>query len=135
MVGAIYDRELLDQLYANARSYIHGHSVGGTNPSLLRAMGAGAPVLAFDCEFNREVTANRAFFWSDADSLATVLDEIAEGEAEEQLAEFSQAGRQRIAEQYRWDAVADDYEAMLIRLMGLRRKSRTPQSPSMESPA
>ena len=135
MVGAIYDRELLDQLYANARSYIHGHSVGGTNPSLLRAMGAGAPVLAFDCEFNREVTANRAFFWSDADSLATVLDEIAEGEAEEQLAEFSQAGRQRIAEQYRWDAVADDYEAMLVRLMGLRRKSRTAQSPSMESPA
>ena len=135
MVGAIYDRELLDQLYANARSYTHGHSVGGTNPSLLRAMGAGAPVLAFDCEFNREVTANRAFFWSDADSLATVLDEIAEGEAEEQLAEFSHAGRQRIAEQYRWDAVADDYEAMLIRLMGLRRKSRTPQSPSMESPA
>ena len=135
MVGAIYDRELLDQLYANARSYIHGHSVGGTNPSLLRAMGAGAPVLAFDCEFNREVTANRAFFWSDADSLATLLDEIAEGEAEEQLAEFSQAGRQRIAEQYRWDAVADDYEAMLVRLMGLRRKSRTPQSPSMESPA
>ena len=135
MVGAIYDRELLDQLYANARSYIHGHSVGGTNPSLLRAMGAGAPVLAFDCEFNREVTANRAFFWSDADSLATLLDEIAEGEAEEQLAEFSQAGRQRIAEQYRWDAVADDYEAMLIRLMGLRRNSRTPQSPSMESPA
>ncbi len=55
--GGIYDHELLDQLYANARTYIHGHSVGGTNPSLLRAMGAGAPVLAFDCEFNREVTA------------------------------------------------------------------------------
>ncbi len=55
--GGIYDQELLDQLYANCVTYIHGHSVGGTNPSLLRAMGAGAPVLAYDVEFNREVTA------------------------------------------------------------------------------
>jgi len=135
MLGAIYDRELLDQLYANARSYIHGHSVGGTNPSLLRAMGAGAPVLAFDCEFNREVTADGAFFWSDAESLATVLDEIAEGEADEQLAEFSQVGRQRIAEYYQWDSVTDDYEAMLERLMSLRRKPATRQSLPMETSA
>ena len=58
--GGIYDAELLDQLYAHARTYVHGHSVGGTNPSLLRAMGAGAPVLAYDVEFNREVTAGQA---------------------------------------------------------------------------
>ena len=134
-LGGLYDQGLLDQLYANARTYIHGHSVGGTNPSLLRAMGAGAPVLAFDCEFNREVTADRAFFWSEAESLATVLDEIAEGEAEEQLAEFSQAGRQRVAEHYQWDSVTDDYEAMLERLMSLRRKPVSRQSPPMETPA
>ena len=135
MLGAIYDLELLDQLYANARSYIHGHSVGGTNPSLLRAMGAGAPVLAYDCEFNREVTADHAFFWSDAESLATVLDEIAEGEADEQLTEFSAAGRQRISEHYQWDAVTDEYESMLERLMSLRRKPAARQSPPMETPA
>jgi len=135
MLGSIYDRELLDQLYANARSYIHGHSVGGTNPSLLRAMGAGAPVLAFDCEFNREVTANRAFCWSDAESLATVLDEIAEGEADEQLAEFSHAGRQRIAEYYQWDSVTDDYEVMLDRLVGLRRRPASGQTPPLETSA
>jgi glycosyltransferase involved in cell wall biosynthesis len=46
MVGGVYDQELLDQLYAGCASYLHGHSVGGTNPSLLRAMGAAAPVLA-----------------------------------------------------------------------------------------
>jgi hypothetical protein len=45
-VGPIWDQLLLDQLYANACSYLHGHSVGGTNPSLLRAMGAAAPVTA-----------------------------------------------------------------------------------------
>ena len=54
-LGAVWDGELLDQLYANCTTYLHGHSVGGTNPSLLRAVGAGAAVIAFDVTFNREV--------------------------------------------------------------------------------
>ena len=122
LLGGIYDQELLDQLYANARTYIHGHSVGGTNPSLLRALGAGAPVLAFDCEFNREVTNEAAFFWRDAESLATILDEVAEGEIDDELNGFSQLGRARIAEHYQWDAVTDDYEALLHRLVGKKNK-------------
>lgn len=134
LLGAIYDRDLLDQLYANARTYIHGHSVGGTNPSLLRAMGAGAPVLAFDCEFNREVTAVQAFFWKDADSLATILDEVAEGEIDEELTRLSAVGRERIAEHYQWDAVTDAYEAMLLGLnAGKRRTNRRSEQTSTES--
>ncbi|HEY7823529.1 MAG TPA: glycosyltransferase [Acidimicrobiia bacterium] len=134
LLGAIYDRDLLDQLYANARTYIHGHSVGGTNPSLLRAMGAGAPVLAFDCEFNREVTAGQAFFWKDADSLATILDEVAEGEIDEELSRLSEVGRERIAEHYQWDAVTDAYEAMLLGLnAGKRRTNRRSEQTSTES--
>lgn len=132
LLGSIYDAELLNQLYANARTYIHGHSVGGTNPSLLRAMGAGAPVLAYDCEFNREVTADRALFWSDADSLAVILDEVAEGELDEELTEMSAAGRERIAEHYQWDSVTDDYEALIHQLAdkraskkGTKRNDRT----------
>ncbi len=125
MLGGVYDQELLDQLYANARTYIHGHSVGGTNPSLLRAMGAGAPVLAFDCEFNREVTDGAAFFWRDADSLASILDEVAEGEVDAELTEFAQQGRTRIAEHYQWDSVTDGYEALVQRLA--ERRSRRPR--------
>ena len=113
LLGSIYDTELLNQLYANARTYIHGHSVGGTNPSLLRAMGAGAPVLAYDCEFNREVTAHQAFFWKDAEGLAVVLDEVAEGEVDDELALMSASGRERIREHYQWEAVADDYQALI----------------------
>ncbi len=122
-LGGVYDQEVLDQVYANARTYIHGHSVGGTNPSLLRAMGAGAPVLAFDCPFNREVTANQAFFWSSAEQLTEVLDEVAGGEdhiiaseIESELAEFSRLGRQRVAEHYQWDQVAREYEEVLTTL-------------------
>ena len=125
MLGSIYDHELLNQLYANARTYIHGHSVGGTNPSLLRAMGAGAPVLAYDCEFNREVTADRAFFWNDAESLSVILDEVAEGEVDDELAEMSDAGRERITQRYQWDAVTDDYQALIERLaQGRSHKKR-----------
>ena len=134
LLGAIYDRELLDQLYANARTYIHGHSVGGTNPSLLRAMGAGAPVLAFDCEFNREVTAQRALFWHDADSLAAILDEVAEGEIDAELTQLSEGCRERIAEYYQWEAVTDAYEAMLLRLnAGRRRTARRSEQATTES--
>ena len=126
-LGGVYDQQLLDQLYANCRSYIHGHSVGGTNPSLLRAMGAGAPVLAFDCPFNREVTADAALFWTDSNQLAMILDEIADSHdvadhdaMSEVLTELSIAGRERIERCYRWDEVASDYERMLTDLVASR---------------
>jgi glycosyltransferase involved in cell wall biosynthesis len=114
--GPVYDHDLLDQLYANAVLYIHGHSVGGTNPSLLRAMGAGAPVAAFDVEFNREVTAGAAYFWSDADELTGVVDAVASGSQERTLAEYSAAGRERIATTYQWDTVTDQYEELAAEL-------------------
>src|SRR6185503_12367589 len=55
LLGGVWDQDQLDQLYAHALTYIHGHSVGGTNPSLLRAMGAATAVLGYDVVFNREV--------------------------------------------------------------------------------
>jgi len=130
--GGVYDQELLDQLYANTRSYIHGHSVGGTNPSLLRAMGAGAPVLAYDVEFNREVTANQAFFWSGSQELRDILDRIAgahdldhDDAVDAQLQSFSEAGKERIATTYQWDDVADQYEALMTDLAAKRKGSNS----------
>ena len=120
--GGIYDQPLLDQLYANAVTYVHGHSVGGTNPSLLRAMGAGAPVLAYDVEFNHEVTAEQAYFWTDAGALTAILDRIATGACDAQLSEFRRAGRERVAEVYRWDTVTDQYEELIGRLVASRRR-------------
>ena len=59
-LGHLDDQELLDELWANAGVYWHGHSVGGTNPALFQALGAGAPTLALDTPFNREVVAHDA---------------------------------------------------------------------------
>jgi glycosyltransferase involved in cell wall biosynthesis len=122
--GGLYDQELLDQLYANCVTYIHGHSVGGTNPSLLRAMGAGAPVLAYDVEFSHEVTAEQALFWTDAAALTALIDSIAEGSRDEELQNLSAAGKQRIRDAYQWGQVTDDYEALIHRLAAKSRRSR-----------
>ena len=119
--GGIYDQQLLDQLYANARTYIHGHSVGGTNPSLLRAMGAGAPVLAYDVEFNREVTDGQAFFWATAPELTAIFNQSASDGLDERFAEFTANGLARIAAVYQWDSVTDAYEALI---QGLAARSR-----------
>jgi putative lipase involved disintegration of autophagic bodies len=60
-------------LRSNAKIYVHGHSAGGTNPSLVEAMSFGLPVLAFDCEFNRATTKNKALYFSDSKELFKLL--------------------------------------------------------------
>lgn len=110
MLGGVWDQSLLDQLYANAASYIHGHSVGGTNPSLLRAMGAGAPVIAYDVVFNREVLGSRGLFFKDPTRLATILDQ-----SESAQAEMRSRGtdlQARAATVYTWEQVAKEYERL-----------------------
>lgn len=114
LLGGVWDQELLDQLYANSLSYLHGHSVGGTNPSLLRALGSGAPVTAFDVNFNREVTAGHARFFDDTESVSRAIgsDDQTPGEAVARGA----LGKSHAAANYRWDDVTDSYEALLMRI-------------------
>jgi glycosyltransferase involved in cell wall biosynthesis len=85
-------------------------------------MGAGAPVLAYDVEFNREVTAGQALFWADADALTPILNDVAAGGLADQLAAFSDAGRQRIADVYQWETVTDDYEKLIAKLVAGRKR-------------
>jgi glycosyltransferase involved in cell wall biosynthesis len=106
-VGAIWDQDLLNQLYANALTYLHGHSVGGTNPSLLRAMGAGAPVVAFDVDFNRDVVgASGLYFRRETDVAAAV--ERAEADLRAMRAAGA-AGQAYVQQHHRWDDVARGY--------------------------
>ncbi|ANS79785.1 Alpha-D-GlcNAc alpha-1,2-L-rhamnosyltransferase [Serinicoccus hydrothermalis] len=118
-LGGVWDQELLDQLYSGARTYLHGHSVGGTNPSLLRAIGAGAAVLAYDVNFNHDVLgAAGRYFGGDADVASLV--ESAEGDVEATREQGRQA-RER-ATHYDWDDVTDRYEALCLEL------ARSPKS-------
>lgn len=112
LLGAVWDQELLDQLYCGARSVIHGHSVGGTNPSLLRAMGAGAAVTAYDCVFNQEVTGGHALWFTDESGVAAALAHD-EGASDGRGA----ALRTRAETAYRWDDVIDGYSVLCEKLV------------------
>lgn len=114
LLGGVYDQKLLDALYFHAYTYAHGHSVGGTNPSLLRAMGAGTPVIAYDVGFNREVLDGRGWFFSRADDAARRFEE-AEGDGARAEAD-GWTLRERAAAEFAWDAVADAYEDLSHRL-------------------
>jgi glycosyltransferase involved in cell wall biosynthesis len=116
--GEVWDAQLLSQLYGNALSYLHGHSVGGTNPSLLQAMGAGAPVSAYDVVFNREVTGEHARTWATPAGVraAVLADEADVAGAVERGAK----GRGHVELTYRWDEVTAGYEDLARAITGRR---------------
>ncbi len=123
--GGLWDQDLLDQLYAHCATYLHGHSVGGTNPSLLRAIGAGAAGIAFDVNFNREVLRDSGRYFRTADDVSDAI-EFAE-EHPEQTAERGRLARE-LAYRYDWDDVAARYEQMCESLVesGPRPRSARP---------
>lgn len=106
LLGGVWDQDLLDQLYANAATYLHGHSVGGTNPSLLRAAGAGTATIAFDSVFNRGVIGETGWYFR---TPAEAADRIGSAERNPELrAQFGE-GIARQAAAYSWDQVAEEY--------------------------
>lgn len=76
--GAIYDKATVQALRYFALLYIHGHTVGGTNPSLIEASGAGNAVLAHNIKFNRWVAGNKNRYFTDIDDCEFCLDELLE---------------------------------------------------------
>jgi glycosyltransferase involved in cell wall biosynthesis len=112
-LGGVWDQELLDQLYANSATYLHGHSVGGTNPSLLRALGAGASTIAYDVNFNREVLLDAGRYFADA---AGVTAELELAEADPESARQRGFAARASAYRYDWDDVAQRYEALCQQL-------------------
>lgn len=103
MVDAVYD---LDELYAlrnQCSCYIHGHSAGGTNPSLVEAMFFGKPILAYDVVYNRETTENRAYYFKSCKQLVELL-----AQKEKDGKPMKEIAKRR----YTWEHVAEQYEAL-----------------------
>lgn len=114
-LGHVSDQELLLQLWAHCGVYVHGHSVGGTNPALLQALGAGAPTLALDTPFNQEVLHYPdASFPPEPDALAGMITSLLADSYRRD--EFARRGRQTIVERYQWSQVCDEYNNVLERL-------------------
>lgn len=108
-VGTVYDAELLKKIRENAYGYLHGHEVGGTNPSLLESMGITKLNLLYDVGFNKEVAEDAALYWSkDEGSLAEVINR-ADSMSDEQRDVMGDKAKQRIIEEYSWESICDKY--------------------------
>ena len=106
ITSAVYDLNVLNVIRSNCSVYLHGHSAGGTNPSLVEAMFFAKPLIAFDCVYNRESTENKATYFKDKEELVSILngepDRYANGN---QMLEIA---RRR----YTWETIARQYEAL-----------------------
>lgn len=114
-VGTVYDAELLKFIRENALGYLHGHSVGGTNPSLLEALGSTKINLLYNVGFNKEVGEDSSLYWSLEDgSLANKLNEVEEISTEKEES-FGKLAKQQIIDNYSWEKIVNDYEEQFMR--------------------
>jgi glycosyltransferase involved in cell wall biosynthesis len=114
-LGHISNSDDVKELHCNSFAYLHGHSVGGTNPALLKALGYGNCVLALDTPFNREVVGEYGILFRDAADLSQKLQYIEDNPAEAD--KFRGIAPQRIVEKYSWDHITDQYEDYFFRLV------------------
>ena len=111
--GAIYDPDTLASLRFHARAYCHGHQVGGTNPSLVEALGAGNAVIARDNAFNRWTAGDDQFFFSTVQDCAAHFDRLDPETGGEVLRRAREAAIRRHSDGLTWPRVLDQYEALL----------------------
>ena len=108
-VGAIYDQKLLKKIRENAYAYLHGHSVGGTNPSLLEALSSTKLNLLYNVSFNQEVAKDTAVYWTkEYGNLAKLIDKVDKLSVEE-IEWYGKKAKSRIKEAYSWQFIADQY--------------------------
>ena len=112
--GTVYDAELLMKIRENAFAYIHGHEVGGTNPSLLEALGSTSLNLLYDVGFNREVGEEAALYWTKTPGSLSSLIEYAEKLSDQDIAAFGRAAKERIRSAYSWDFIVGRYEDLFL---------------------
>jgi glycosyltransferase involved in cell wall biosynthesis len=117
--GAIYDREVVRALRFHARGYIHGHRVGGTNPSLVESLAAGNAIIAHDNRFTRWVAGPKARYFTETKDLEEILNFLDQNPSE--LAEMEEASLARHKEDFEKEKVLTAYEALLLRALNYNR--------------
>lgn len=113
LIGHVDDQDVIRELHCNCFVYVHGHSVGGTNPSLLKAMGYANCVLALDTVFNREVLASGGVFFPPDESV--LANEMLSLEADpDRVRALRAMGPVRIRDCYTWEKIAAEYNALFL---------------------
>lgn len=111
-VGTVYNQELLKYIRENAFAYLHGHEVGGTNPSLLEALASTKLNLLLDVGFNREVGEDGAIYW-EKNQLANVINKV-DVFNDEQIERYNSLSNQRVIKDFSWELINDKYEKCFL---------------------
>lgn len=114
LLEPIYDNDRLSTLRSGCSAYLHGHSVGGTNPSLVEMLYFDCPIFAYDCVFNRETAGEAAEYFSDESQLACLLD----GNLGRPPKSFSVRAAKRA--EYAWGRIADAYADAVLEVVGVK---------------
>lgn len=109
-VGTVYDQELLKKIRENAFAYLHGHSVGGTNPSLLEALASTKLNLLFDIGFNKEVAEDSALYWRKNKNNLSGLINRADTISDQRVEKFGINSTKRVNNEYAWPKIINEYE-------------------------
>ncbi|HPH81353.1 MAG TPA: DUF1972 domain-containing protein [Flavobacteriales bacterium] len=120
ILDPIYDQRTLDVLRSTAIAYVHGHSAGGTNPSLVEAMYLGCAVIAFGVKYNVTTTQGRAVYFKDARSLIEILNTIDQSKLDENASIMKQIALKR----YTWETIASRYLHLVKRVYEGRPSKR-----------
>lgn len=113
-VGTVYDKEMLKKIRENAYAYLHGHSVGGTNPSLIEALATTDLNLLYDVGFNKEVAEDGALYWSLKNNNLSKLIEKAENLNQDEILKISTKAKSRIKQEYTWQKIVNHYEKIFL---------------------
>lgn len=114
-VGTVYDQELLMKIRENAYGYFHGHEVGGTNPSLLEALGSTDLNLLLNVGFNKEVAEDAAVYWTkERGNLASLIDKADKISTSKRI-EYGKRAKQRVKDAYSWKFICDQYEDAFLK--------------------
>ncbi|MDO4329869.1 MAG: DUF1972 domain-containing protein [Lachnospiraceae bacterium] len=114
-VGTVYDQELLKKIRENAYAYLHGHTVGGTNPSLIEALGSTDLNLLVDVGFNKEVAEDGALYWSPEEGALTRLIDEADALSEDSIRDLGKKAKTRVASEYTWEKISGMYENLFLK--------------------
>jgi len=110
MLDPIFDQNKLFFLRSNSFLYIHGHSVGGTNPSLIEAMFYTLPILAFNCIYNKYTTENKCLYWSNADELFQIITNY----DKKMLKIIGKDMKSITDKRYKWNIIVSKYEKLYV---------------------
>ena len=113
-VGTVYNQELLKKIRENAYAYFHGHTVGGTNPSLIEALGSTSINLLVNVSFNREVAGDSALYWNKQNGNLAKLVDMADTMEQDRIKELECKAKKRISDEYTWEKISRKYEKLFL---------------------